>query len=57
MKQRDLLNLFYKKGWWVAREGGSHIVLTNGTQVESIPRHREVNEKLAKALVKRRGLK
>lgn len=42
MKQRDLLKLFYKNGWRLLREGGSHTVITNGVDIESIPRHKEV---------------
>lgn len=57
MKQRDLLGLFFQKGWWVFREGGNHIIVTNGTDSEAIPRHKEINEQLAKAIIKRRGLK
>jgi len=57
MKQRDLLKLFLKNGWWVLREGGNHTVVTNGEEVEAIPRHKEVSENLAKALIKRRDLK
>lgn len=56
MKQRDLLNRFFKNGWRTLREGGNHLVLTNGTDIEVIPRHKEVNEKLAKALIRRWGL-
>lgn len=57
MKQRDLLNLFLKNGWWVFREGGNHTIMTNGTDSEAIPRHKEVNEQLARAIIKRRSLK
>lgn len=57
MKQKDLLHLFFKNGWWILREGANHIIVTNGTDIEAIPRHREVNERLAKAIIKRRGLK
>ena len=56
MKQKDLLKRFYDRGWWVLREGGNHIILTNGSDIEPIPRHKEVNEQLAKAIIKRRGL-
>ena len=28
MKQKDLLRLFFDKGWWVLREGANHIILT-----------------------------
>lgn len=57
MKQKDLLDLFKKNGWHILRQGGSHIVMTNGKEMETVPRHKEVNELLAKAIIKRRGLK
>jgi hypothetical protein len=57
MKQKDLIHRFLRNGWWVLREGANHIILTNGTDMEPIPRHKEVNELLAKAIIKRRGLK
>lgn len=56
MKRRDLENRFKKAGWNFLRNGGEHDVWTNGKDVESIPRHREVNERLAKALIKKWGL-
>ena len=57
MKQADLLKLFYQKGWWILREGGNHLILTDGKDLEAVPRHREVNEQLARAIIKRRKLK
>ncbi len=57
MKRRDLLKLFKRNGWWVVREGSDHTVLTDGRNVEPIPRHKEINELLAKAIIKKRGLK
>lgn len=57
MKQKDLLKKFYDNGWWLLREGGNHIIITDGINIETIPRHKEVNEQLAKALIRRRGLK
>ena len=56
MKQKDLLRLFFDKGWWVLREGANHIILTDGTRMEPVPRHKEVNEQLAKALIRRNRL-
>ena len=56
MKQADLLKRFYVKGWWVLREGANHIIMTNGTDIEPVPRHKEINEQLAKAIIKRREL-
>jgi len=56
MKRKDLIRLLIKAGWWLAREGGNHDIYTNGKQIEPIPRHRELNEELAKAIIKRQGL-
>lgn len=57
MKRRDLEKLFSKSGWELKRNGGNHDVWTNGKKSEQIPRHKEINEKLAKALIKKHGLK
>lgn len=57
MKQRDLIKLLTKNGWKYVRSGGNHEVYTNGKDVEVVPRHKEINEKLAQAIIKRRGLK
>lgn len=57
MKQKDLLRRFSRNGWWILREGGNHIIMTNGVDIEAVPRHNEINEQLAKAIIKRRGLK
>ena len=56
MKRTELLKRFFKKGWRILREGGNHTILTNGTDMEAIPRHKEVDEQLAKALIRRRNL-
>lgn len=57
MKQKDLLKYFFNNGWWVLREGANHIIMTNGEDIEPVPRHKEVNEQLAKSIIRRRGLK
>jgi mRNA interferase HicA len=57
MKRRDLEKLFKDNGWYFLRSGANHDVYTNGIDIEMIPRHKEVNEKLAKAIIKRRELK
>lgn len=57
MKQKDFLKRFFNNGWWVLREGRNHIIMTNGYDIEAVPRHKEINEQLAKAIIKRRGLK
>lgn len=57
MKRRDLEKLFKDNDWYFLRSGSNHDVYTNGKDTEMIPRHKEVNENLAKAIIKRRGLK
>lgn len=56
-KRADLIKLLSKNGWYLKSHGGSHDMYTNGKETESIPRHREVKENLARAIIKKRGLK
>lgn len=57
MKRRELLKLFEKADWYLKRNGASHDIYTDGINSEAIPRHPDVNERLAKELIKRWGLK
>jgi len=57
MKRRDLVKLLEKNGWWVSRAGNKHTVYTNGKANESVSRQAEIDEILAKRIIKRRGLK
>ena len=56
MKQRDLIKKLEKAGFEFERHGGEHDVYRRGQDQEQIPRHREINEKLAKAILRRWGL-
>ena len=56
MKKRDVEKKFKAGGWWFLRHGGNHDVWTNGIDEEEIPRHSEINEQLAKVILKRNGL-
>ncbi|MCC8130813.1 MAG: type II toxin-antitoxin system HicA family toxin [Oscillospiraceae bacterium] len=57
MKKKDLIKLLENNGWYLKRTGGNHDIYTNGVDCETIPRHNEIKENLAKAIIKRRGLK
>lgn len=57
MKRRDLIKLFVSNGWWLLRSGANHDIYTNGEKSEPIPRHSEIKEQLAKAIIRRQGLK
>lgn len=56
MKQRDLIKKLEKGGFVFERHGMNHDIYVRGNEMESIPKHTEVNEKLAKAILRRRGL-
>ncbi len=56
MKRRELLKLFVKAGWYLKRNGSQHDIYTNGVDSEAVPRHPDINERLAKALIKKWGL-
>ncbi len=51
MKKRDLEKELVRLGWWLKREGANHEIWTNGVDVEPVPRHREINELLAKKIL------
>ena len=57
MKRRDLIKLLERNGWYLKRNGGNHDIYTNGVDNEPISRPSEIKEDLAKAIIKRRGLK
>lgn len=57
MKTKDLIKLLKKNGWYLKRNGSGHDIYTNGINTETIPRHTETKENLAKAIIRRQGLK
>ena len=57
MKRKELIKMLERNGWTKAREGSNHTVYIKGTEMEAVPRHTEIAENLAKAIIKRRGLK
>ena len=57
MKRRDLIKKLKTNGWYKAREGANHELYTNGIASEPIPRHSEINENLAAAIIKCQNLK
>lgn len=56
MKRSDLIRLLEQNGWTLARNGSNHDIYTNGVRKETIPRHREIPEGLAKTILKRAGI-
>lgn len=53
VRRRDLEQRLVECGWRFLRSGGRHDVWTDGDREEAIPRHREINEKLARSILRR----
>jgi mRNA interferase HicA len=53
MKKRDLEKALRRIGWAFLRHGKRHDIWTDGDREEAIPRHNEINEKLARAILRR----
>ena len=56
MKQRDLIKKLENAGFEFYRHGGNHDIYKRGTDIEKIPRHKEIKERLAQAILKKWGL-
>ena len=55
MKRRELERRLRDLGWVLQRHGGKHDVWTSSDKAftEYVPRHAEINEMLARAILKR----
>ena len=56
MKQKDFIKILEDGGFKFERHGSNHDIYVRGSEREEVPRHKEINEKLAKAILRRRGL-
>lgn len=56
MKQRDLIKKLKSAGFKFERHGSNHDVYIRGSDTEEIPRHKEINENLAKAILRKWGI-
>lgn len=56
MKRRDLIKRLEENGWYLDRHGSNHDIYTNGIKEETIERHKEIPENLAKRIIKRTGI-
>ena len=52
MKNRELVKKLEAAGFSLERHGSNHDIYTRGSDEEQIPRHKEINERLAKAIIK-----
>ena len=57
MKRRDLIKMLEQMGCVLIRNGGRHDWYTNSQtkQSQPLPRHNEINENLAKSIIKKLG--
>lgn len=56
MKQRDLIRYLERNGFVLDRHGANHDVYRRGKDVESVPRHKEINQKLAEQILRKWGI-
>lgn len=56
MKQRELVKKLERAGFEFVRHGSEHDIYKRGLDEEQIPRHREINERLARAILRKWGL-
>ena len=57
MKTKELIIMLKRNGWKFKRHGSNHDIYVKGKERESVVRHREIDDDLAKAIIKRRNLK
>jgi predicted RNA binding protein YcfA (HicA-like mRNA interferase family) len=57
MKRRDLIKRLEQMGCVLTRHGGKHDWYTNNVtkQSQPVPRHKEINENLARSIIKKLG--
>ena len=56
MKKTDLVRMMEKAGFVLERHGSRHDIYVRDGVREPIPRHKEINERLAKIIIKKHGL-
>lgn len=53
MKQRILVKKLENAGFVFYRHGGNHDIYIRDGKMEKIPRHKEINEQLARAILRK----
>lgn len=56
MKRIDFIKKLENGGFVFERHESGHDIYVKGSVKETVPRHREIDERLAKAILKRNGL-
>jgi len=52
VKRKELNKRLRRLGWRIVREGKKHTIWTDGDYEIAVPRHVEINEHTAKAILK-----
>ena len=52
-EKKKIENGLKELGWRLLRHGGNHDIWTNGECQEPIPRHNDINEKLARSILRK----
>ncbi|MBM3295558.1 MAG: type II toxin-antitoxin system HicA family toxin [Candidatus Aminicenantes bacterium] len=55
MKRRELEERLRSLGWLLVRRGGRHDIWARGEYEIAVPRHREINEYTARAIMRSAG--
>ena len=53
MKQRELIKRLEAVGFVFERHGSNHDIYVRGDDEEQVPRHKDINEVLAKAILRK----
>ncbi len=53
MQRRKLIKRLEEAGWWLLRNGSNHDIYIDGKHMELIPRHNEIDEQLARHILKK----
>ncbi|MGI6765758.1 MAG: type II toxin-antitoxin system HicA family toxin [Lentihominibacter sp.] len=53
MNKRELVKRLKKVGFEFERHGGNHDIYRRKKDIEMVPRHTEIDERLAKAILKK----
>lgn len=56
MKRRELIKKLEEVGFEFKEHGGNHDTYKRGSDTEQVPRHKEINERLARKILKKWGL-
>ena len=56
MKNKDLIKKLESAGFKFERHGGNHDIYVRGNDREQVPRDKEINERLARAILRKWGL-